>query len=573
MDPALLELLDEGPEGEAEVLVRLRPGAPPPPGLRVTARLGDVVAGRLRRRDIVSVHASERVLSLKASRPIALPEPVRVDALAPPPRWAPRARGPTGAGAVVGVIDWGVDFAHPDFRRPDGGTRLLALWDQRGPAAGGERYGRGVVHRRRELDRALAAADPYEALGYHPADADPGDGSHGTHTLGIAAGNGRSGAPPGMAPGADLIFVHLAASGIDGLRTLGDSVALFEAVDFVFREAAGRPCAINVSVGTHGGPHDGTTLLEQGLDAALLDAPGRFISQSAGNYFDRRAHVSGSVEPFGARELWLEVPRARQGEVEVELWYPGCDRLELAIAAPDGSLAARARLGARAEVRAGGRTVGRLYHREDDPNNGDHHVDLFLDAGAPGGEWLILVRAREIEDGRFHAWVERASGPRAQATFVREQADPTATTGTICNGHRTVAVGAYDARTPERFVAPFSSSGPTRDGRLKPDLLAPGVAITSARSTPREGPARSRLTTMSGTSMAAPYVAGTVACMFEAAGRSLEIEETRAALFAACEAAPARARFRSGRGYLSPERAIALARALGAGRARARRVS
>ena len=44
----------------------------------------------------------------------------------------PPSESATGRGVVVGVVDWGFDFAHPDFRNPDGSSRILALWDQRG---------------------------------------------------------------------------------------------------------------------------------------------------------------------------------------------------------------------------------------------------------------------------------------------------------------------------------------------------------------------------------------------------------------------------------------------------------
>ena len=38
--------------------------------------------------------------------------------------------GLTGKGVLVGVIDSGIDYAHPDFRNEDGTTRILELWDQ-----------------------------------------------------------------------------------------------------------------------------------------------------------------------------------------------------------------------------------------------------------------------------------------------------------------------------------------------------------------------------------------------------------------------------------------------------------
>jgi len=143
---------------------------------------------------------------------------------------------------------------------------------------------------------------------------------------------------------------------------------------------------------------------------------------------------------------------------------------------------------------------------------------------------------------------------------------PSYTTGTICNGLRTIAVGAYNPHSPGRELAPFSSCGPTRDDRVKPDLIAPGESILAARSAPRDPRAEvPPWTLMSGTSMAAPHVAGMVACMFQAAERPLRIEETRNLLLANTERmmGPEVVPDRVGSGYLDIARAVEAARRIG----------
>ena len=205
----------------------------------------------------------------------------------------------SGRGVVIGMLDWGCDFAHPNVRREDGSTRLLSLWDQAGSSSVKvEPYGYGVVYSREDINRALASPGPHETLGYHPADGDPlNNGAHGAHVVGIAAGNGRvRGSPVGIAPEAEIIFVHLAARGLGGLANLGNSVRILEVLDFIAREADHRPWVANINIGRHGESHEGLTLVEQGMDALLLEVPGRAIVQNTGNYFDARAHASGITD-------------------------------------------------------------------------------------------------------------------------------------------------------------------------------------------------------------------------------------------------------------------------------------
>jgi phosphatidylserine/phosphatidylglycerophosphate/cardiolipin synthase-like enzyme len=608
-----------------EAIIRLRRPHAEPPGVRVVARFGRVATCRLRLAAVPGVWAHPDVVSLKAARPLSpedaasgadeVTEPARTagrshpcehhveerparsvpDALAGHRRAHPIGRDIprrpaglplTGAGVVVGAVDWGLDIDHPNFKHPDGSTRLVALWDQRsperrqpeaapagtgpagtapdslgpdslgpdslGPAGTGldrtvpdrtvpdsaeldgtaaeppEPYGYGTVHSRQQIDRALQTDHPFRTLGYHPADADRGTGAHGTHVMDIAAGNGSTG-PAGMAPGADLVFVHLADRGTGGLANLGDSVRLLEAVDFIARTAGERPWVVNLSMGRHGGPHDGTTLVELALDELLSAAPGRFLAQSAGNYHRARTHATGTVGPGQRAVLRFVTDPADTTPNELEIWYAGGDEIAVSIDPPGTSGAPPVLLGDTADVVVAGQVVGRVYHRAHDPNNGDHHIDAFLSPSAPAGEWRVTIEGRRVGNGRFHAWLERDEAcRRCQARFVPADASPDHTTGTIANGHLPLVVGSYDDHSPRRPAGRTSSRGPTRDDRGKPDLAAPGVGVLAARSAPR-GSERSPglLVRKTGTSMAAPHVTGAVALCLEYAGHRLGAAEIR----------------------------------------------
>ena len=213
----------------------------------------------------------------------------------------------------------------------------MSFWDQRDHAIGPrpDPYGYGSVHGRDEINRALRDPRPYERLGYHPAIADPrGTGSHGTRTMDIAAGNGEANGPAGIAPDADLIFVHLADRNTGGLANFGDSVRLLEAVDFICRAAATQPCVINISAGRLCGPRDGTTLVERAFDELLASTPGRFIVDSAGNYFRWRAHSCGTIAAGETLSLTVVVHPADVTLNEVEIWYDGADEFAVRVDPP-----------------------------------------------------------------------------------------------------------------------------------------------------------------------------------------------------------------------------------------------
>lgn len=579
MDPAAWSLVESGSaDDEVGVILRLVPGGEPPPGVRIVSRFGDIVTARLRRGDILAVREHPSVFSLKAGGAVTLPQPVEDldgDAISEgsegqtlPAGLALPADCGDGRGVVVGICDWGFDFTHANFRNADGTTRLLCLWDQRGhgdPLAPAP-YNQGRLLTREAINAALREPDPFTALAYHPASGDPSDsGAHGTHVADILAGNRREpGSEVGLATAADLVFVHLAAQNLGELGNLGDSIGLLEGLDFVRQQAAGRPCVLHLSAGKTGGPHRGNTLLERAVDA-MLQQPGIVLVQSVGNYGDSAMHTHARVGPDQQHVLNWITPANDRTPNELEIWYSGEDVFDVTLASPAGREFSLA-LDNRIPIGDGPQVWGNFYHRLHEPNSGLNHIVVFLYPAAPSGRWQIVLRGKEVVDGRLHAWIERDASGRYQSRFPREQASSLFTTNTICNCFRAIAVGAY-VGTPKRPPTRFTSRGPTADGRQKPELAAPGYRIRAARSTPQNGwQGEPRLCVKSGTSMAAPWVSGTVALMFAAAGRPLTIHEVRRALIGSADphAGPAgRSSTRLGYGYLNTAGAVAMARRIG----------
>ncbi|MCG8322628.1 MAG: S8 family peptidase [Cytophagales bacterium] len=524
MDPFLEEkiLPHLDPDEQVEAMMRLHDPDRVPDHVKVISRFGDIITCRIRRGDIREVYKSPLKKSLKASRHFSFNYPGTSDHLSDNSALnydAADLKAPTAKGVVVAVLDWGFDFAHANFRNQDGTTRLLALWDQTVDSPGFEPYDYGRLYTADDIDRALASESPYQTLGYHPAKSDPaGIGAHGTHVADLAAGNAGVGNHPMPAKDAELIFVHMATKNSTGLANLGDATRILEALDFVDRVADDRPLAINLSMGKHGGSHDGLSLVEMGMDNFLKARPDTMICQSTGNYYQANAHSMGLVRPGKTSSFSFYVNRADKTPNELEIWYSGKDEFAVTLIHESTGRVFRNRIQQKTVLRRDdGEIAGRIYHRSHEPNNGKNHVNIFLYKNAPAGNWKIKLSGKKIVDGRYHAWVERDRDCQGcKVMFDAKDSSTYYTNGSICNGFNTIVVGAYNALNPQPEIAPFSSQGPTTDGRHKPDIIAPGVGILAAKSSPRRiAKPTDELTRMSGTSMAAPQVTKTAALLLE----------------------------------------------------------
>jgi subtilisin family serine protease len=487
-----------------------------------------IVTARVPVSRLEQIKQSSCVVSLKPAQPLKPTLNFTTEEIAARKDLLPvNALGEQGRGVVVGIIDFGCDFAHKNFRNHDGSTRLLAFWNQDGNSSHKSPYGYGQEYKQGEINQVLQASDPYAALGYKL-----GDRAHGTHVMDIAAGNGQGSTIPGVAPAADIVFVQLSQNEVTPLildgetavdRCFGDTVALLEAMVYIFDVAGDRPCVINISLALHGGPHDGTTLVEQGIDALVTKKPHRAVVIAAGNCYDTGIHASGVVLQDRYLDLQWQIPNQNPRQKEIEVWYDGGDRFQLEIITPDGNSLGLVDVGENGEiVDSEDRTIIFVANRQSDPNNRDNVICVFMEPDLPGGIWTLRLHGFQVTNGKFHAWIEREDG--SQTCFVPPH-DNTHTLNTIACGCKSIVVGSYDATKANKPLSFFSSSGPTRDGRQKPDLIAPGHHIWAAASGTGTGIIRK-----SGTSMAAPVVTGVIALILAealACNLTLTIDQIR----------------------------------------------
>ena len=478
-----------------------------------------------------------------------------------------------GSGTVVGIIDYGMDFVYRNFRKPGGSTRLRSIWRQGAPATPDSPFGYGREYTQDQINRALEEPDPYRALGYWPATDRLGrpEAMHGTHVTDIAAGNGRASQMPGLAPRADIVFVDVAPTDIPGFgpevvgSSFGDSVRLVEAVQYIFDNAGERPCVINISLGTNGGPHDGSTLVEEAIDLMVRDVPNRAVVISAGNSYADGIHAAGTVTKNGSIDLSWEVSPGDYTHNELELWYSGRDRFAVEVLAPGGESLLTVKPDSNESWPSENPELIFVSNRLDDPNNHDNVIGIFLERRIPGvwnpgGQWIVRLHGLVVQDGAFHAWIERDDHFPSRFALPHNNAH---TIGSLSCGHDTIVVGSYNAHKGKSPLSHFSSAGPTRDSREKPEISAPGHDVLAAHSGTLAGVVRK-----SGTSMAAPVVTGIVALIMaqaQAQGISLSVQQIRRILADTARRNPPRGKKwhdRFGNGRVSGSRAVAAVMAL-----------
>lgn len=469
-----------------------------------------------------------------------------------------------GKNVLIGIIDvGGFDFSHPDFLDADGGTRFLRIWDQsrkfREPPRG-FKYGSEIT--KQHMDAALAAAP---AAGVPAWALEPQSqmtpGSHATHVASIAAGN------LGVSRNAFLAGVLIDIPRLEDTaeqRRLSfyDSVRVAEAASYLFdlaeelRQELGLeepiPVSLNVSLGTNGGGHDASSGVSRWIDHELA-VPGRSLCVASGNagqeaatspddhgFITGRIHTSGKVPARGLTQdlEWVVVGNgiADISENELEIWYSGADRLAVSLTPPGmatiGPISTQQYM--QNEMLPDGSMVSiynELYH----PANGANCISIYLSpflredapvVGVRPGLWRVRLHGDEIRDGSYHGWIERDDPRRRGVVGQREfwnfpsfftttsNVDNSSVSSLAC-GARVVSVANLNEASGTINIS--SSQGPTRDGRFKPDVAAPGTEIVAANGF--AGEEDGDWVAMTGTSMASPYVAGVIGLMLEAQPR------------------------------------------------------
>ena len=235
-------------------------------GIQVVPLLGGYAVVTLPESEIKAYSAREQIEFIEKPKRLYFETFQAREASCIPPVQA-GSNGLTGKGILVGVVDSGVDFFHPDFRNEDGSSRILRLWDQSINGNPPEGYTRGTEYTKEEIDEALVLGETEgrrfialhieEAFVARPLITSGDFSGHGTAVLGIAAGNGRAsdGVNRGVAYESEILVVKM---GNAGANSFPRTTELMEGIDYLVRQAAamGKPIAINISFGNNFGSHE-----------------------------------------------------------------------------------------------------------------------------------------------------------------------------------------------------------------------------------------------------------------------------------------------------------------------------
>ena len=441
-------------------------------------------------------------------------------------------QGYDGSGVVVGIIDEGFEYCHPTFYDATGTTlRVKRVWnhsDSTGTAPAGYNYGSEYT----TLSQMMAART------------DDTSATHGSHVASIAAGCGAPSGDganyKGIAKGADIVLVP----------AIMDDSHVLDAIQYIYSyaQSVNKPCVINMSFGSMLGPHDGTSYEDRFLSSFIAQHPDSIVLvASAGNSGSNPVHLE---KQFSAEDTLLttrlvyDFLQNKNGIVDV--WGDKNYSIALTLVSAttnqqvdftgffttgiDTSFVVNL-------LSNGNDTVTcEFYLSQIDSIN--HRYNATVKFGTIPSYYQLILTVRCDTTATIHAWCNRISFNETSLVEGTVSGDSHYTiAGYGTNSDAVVSVGSYATRlgytTYEGSyhsgssaqemgdISYFSSLGPTFDGRVKPDITAPGSMIVAACNrfdltevlydTIEWNGQIEQYTAMQGTSMSSPMVTGIVA--------------------------------------------------------------
>ncbi len=576
-------------------------------GMKVYMRQGNTLYGEVSILNLSKIAGEKSVSQIAATKSAKAPDlpketappvmnmPNSKGSTAPVPTATPAVKkttlanefnkgGMTGKGVMVGVIDSGIDWRHKDFIKPDGTSRIVAIWDlfddsfaQSGGrigtsppslAAGGDALP-GTIYTNAQINAALKGSGTVNTVDNQ---------GHGTATAGTAAGNGGTAGASlaGVAPDADLIIVKASdCGGFVDAYIFGAKWITMTAQEMK------RPVVVNQSFGGHFTAHNGTEQEEQFLNSLTgKGIPGVIFTVSAGNEGQFSMHATGQFGPrregqadISSRPISVTIPEDRAGQSGSVLLGVFDSRDEWgAIIQP---------INVPAFTDKNGKPISFSLFKV------DGELRYLLDQGVEKPEWFdaylveVLTNSKfgdkndtlalGLPPGAYRIWGFGATAkvvngnfdfyaPNFRAVDFGMGTTKTGMVGSPGNASNVITVAAYNFRnswqntvggeTKFNFnigeIADYSSPGGRRaDGVYKPDIAAPANYTISPLSSTADPDSKScegesmaaslgksfvtadgTHIAWNGTSASSPYTAGVIALMLQK-NPTLDAEQVR----------------------------------------------
>lgn len=446
-----------------------------------------------------------------------------------------------GKNVIVCIIDSGLDFAHQDFRDPSNQnkSRVLAIWDHTLTKTGNEKT---PYDRSPSIMTGLNYGVEYVKEDFEAAFSNPSlvrtkdEDGHGTHVAGTAAGNGyaSNGKHAGMAPEADIIAV----------KTDFTLNSLFDAIEYAKRKAQSlnKPLVINMSLGTTFSAHDGTYVFDQKVDDFSNSGNGRVAVVANGNSGSGNTHLQAQVNANSYYDINFNInlsypsSGANNDYFVLNIWLNNLTQVAAQITSPSGFTFT---VNYNSDIDTLTNDGAIMIINKKGTNHANNKTNIYVqiydrEATKPPkkGDWKLRITNNTAASVIFHAWAAYFTMP-----FTLTGGDNNYTVTSPASANSSIGVGSYVTRyfwiDYENYSnwdalpplvdkrSSFSSLGPTVDGRVKPDISAPGHYIASVKSANAAISADmilpgQKYCLMRGTSMASPVVAGAVALLLQA---------------------------------------------------------
>jgi len=472
----------------------------------------------------------------------------------------------TGNGVIVGVIDSGFDYTHPNFRNLNTQqTRISKVWEQNdGTITSPAPYGTEYVGATAILNKMR----------------DEINKSHGTHVAGIAAGSGGilNSINKGVAYDSEIVMVSTGSTVLEFID--GDNSKILDGINYIFSYAnqMNKSSVINLSLGSHIGPHDGTSDFDQMCNS--LVGNGKILVGSAGNEGSDKIHTFKQLATNISQFSFIRFPYSNlptRGLEYIDIWGEVGNNFEVAVNiynvitnqfesyTPYVSTLTNSSLNTIIYDNDTSTTPDAcniiIATETSNTNNNKPHATLVINNNAQDDAFRYVLLEIRSNSGAVNTWLANDKNgifsnlSESNLSFPGStDGDTNMTVGEIGGtGNSIITVGAFTSKNtwmsfggqnqtlqlPPNFttiqplndIAYFSSKGPTADGRIKPDITAPGNILASSVSrfdsnfistSPRTVSGLSNGTNdwwygmMSGTSMSAPMVTGIIALWLQA---------------------------------------------------------